>query len=714
MYQSNLKTVIIAIFAFALLVAPAVLAVDYEINYLNSMLWSEANAVTASGNYAYATRGYGVSTIDISDPASPTILTNFDIEGGKTTSITIDGTHVFVANGPSGIAILDISNTPTLTLTGELGNIGDVVDVAISGNYAYLASTDSGMVVVDITDRSNPSLITCFNDSAGFDFISIEDTVTMVARSGFSMLLNIADPSAPIVTSTISMGYSLKGLFIQSNAAYVLVDDKLMSYDITDITNPVFADQQFFMSVTTMTSIGDYACVITDMGSYMINISNPLALNEDANFSVHAYEGKVTAVGNLAFLSNDNGIEFIDVTNPLSPTNISSIEMDEAYYSGGYFGNELIVSAGWYGFKVIDISDPNLPTITVEVDSNYFVSYTTRVDSVLLIGHSTGMKILNFTDPANPVEIGEITISGYTRGLAVVGNIVYASNSNGLAVIDITDRTSPVEIGSWTVTSDNAEDVLIDGNYAYVANGYNRGLDIVDISDSTNPVGVGSVNAVGVSRRVDKSGDYIFLANNHTGLHIIDVSNPLSPSIEYTWYDGYDVSDVTIVDTVAYVATDLGLQLLNIVDPLNPVEIGNYVTTGEPWALAVDGDYVYMIERDGLCFFEAFSPAPMGIDDRAIDLLPGQISLHQNYPNPFNPLTTIEYSLSVRSKVTINIFNSLGQRVKTLYDGIKPAGDHQLNWDGHSDHGTQLATGIYFYRLQTDDRIESKKMVLLK
>jgi len=716
MFLSSSKTIIIAIFTFALLAGPATLAGDYDITYLNSLLWSDANAVTASGNYAYATTGYGVITIDISDTTSPGWLSDLDLNGGKATSITIDGSYVFVANGPRGIAIVDISSSPVLALTAELGDIGNVVDVAISGNYAYLASTDSGMVVVDITDRGNPSVVTCFTDSAGFDFISVEDTVVAVGRLSFVMLLNIVDPATPTAVSTISSFLGdPKGLFIHNDAVYVADYNELISYDITDLANPTLADYTDFSgSITTVTGLGDYALVVTYMDSYIVNITNPLSLSEDADFGLVAYEGKITAVGNLAFMADADGVQFVDVTDPLNPSIISSLEMEYGYYRGEHSGNYLIVAANSDGFKVIDVTDPALPTITIELDSNYYVNSTTRVDTVLLVAHSNGMKILDFTDPANPVEIGDITTSGYTRSLAVVGNYVYAVNASRLIVFDITDRTAPVEIGSWTDSWFGAEEVLVDGNYVYIANGANRGFDIVDVSDPANPAGLGTINPPGSSGRLDKSGDYVFLAGGYSGLQIIDVSNPLSPSIDNTWDEDYTVVDVTIVDTIAYVATyDAGLHLLNIADPTNPVEVGSYVTPSEARMVLIDGDYVYMVEHGGVCILEVVA-SPMGVDDLLADLLPDQITLHQNYPNPFNPSTTIEYSLSVRSEVTISIFNCLGQKVKTFCGGVKSAGDYQLEWDGRTDQGAQLATGVYFYRLRAGDQVESKKMLLLK
>jgi hypothetical protein len=79
---------------------------------------------------------------------------------------------------------------------------------------------------------------------------------------------------------------------------------------------------------------------------------------------------------------------------------------------------------------------------------------------------------------------------------------------------------------------------------------------------------------------------------------------------------------------------------------------------------------------------------------------PESFALFQNYPNPFNPVTTIRYSLPVPSKITLTIFNILGQKVKTLVDEVVEAGEHRVRWDGTNSSGNTVATGVYFYRIE--------------
>ena len=94
--------------------------------------------------------------------------------------------------------------------------------------------------------------------------------------------------------------------------------------------------------------------------------------------------------------------------------------------------------------------------------------------------------------------------------------------------------------------------------------------------------------------------------------------------------------------------------------------------------------------------------------------LPEDFALSQNYPNPFNPTTTIYFDLPVRSHVNLTIYNVLGQSVKTLVDEDLAAGKYEETWDGKSDSGAHVATGIYFYKIEAESFVETKKMMLLK
>ncbi len=100
-------------------------------------------------------------------------------------------------------------------------------------------------------------------------------------------------------------------------------------------------------------------------------------------------------------------------------------------------------------------------------------------------------------------------------------------------------------------------------------------------------------------------------------------------------------------------------------------------------------------------------------DDTPVGL-PLDFSLGENYPNPFNPTTTIPFSLATPARVSLSIYNVLGQEVARLIEQPMSAGEHRVTWDGRDRTGREVASGVYFYRLIADDFREMRKMLLLR
>ena len=148
-------------------------------------------------------------------------------------------------------------------------------------------------------------------------------------------------------------------------------------------------------------------------------------------------------------------------------------------------------------------------------------------------------------------------------------------------------------------------------------------------------------------------------------------------------------ADQIIIDSVGVIA---GVNKLQII-------------TGSDWigfhlAMVVYGDLVSSVE---------FKERPTA---------PKQISLKQNYPNPFNPSTNIPFDISASGKsiidINLSVYNILGQKVATLYDGSIGVGGYTAKWNGLDDFGNQVPAGIYFYRLISEAFMQTKRMLLIK
>lgn len=150
-------------------------------------------------------------------------------------------------------------------------------------------------------------------------------------------------------------------------------------------------------------------------------------------------------------------------------------------------------------------------------------------------------------------------------------------------------------------------------------------------------------------------------------------------------------------------------SLQSIVGDFDEKKIGLYTWNGN--------DYVYVggEGRNGrlrATLSKAGSLAVMYNPDH--EFLPEELELSQNYPNPFNPSTSIRFGVQEEGRVTLTVYNILGQKVASLLDEDRPAGYHTVQWDGTGNDRRRVATGVYFYRLETAGHILTRKMLLVK
>jgi len=194
----------------------------------------------------------------------------------------------------------------------------------------------------------------------------------------------------------------------------------------------------------------------------------------------------------------------------------------------------------------------------------------------------------------------------------------------------------------------------------------------------------------------DKDGFYYL-----TFVEPAEVPDPTKtgPSGGYLWIKMYDnnfneIQAISLLDT-AYLGTHPTLAIVG--DSV-------YVAYGRSVPEPYKENIVVKVYRKDIS---------VGIETPG-DAVPVRFKLLQNYPNPFNPSTTIEYQIPISSHVVLRIFNVLGQEVRTLVNGNQTAGGYSVIWNGKNNVEEEMPSGIYFYRMRTNDFVQTKKLLLLK
>ena len=222
---------------------------------------------------------------------------------------------------------------------------------------------------------------------------------------------------------------------------------------------------------------------------------------------------------------------------------------------------------------------------------------------------------------------------GSISNVAVAGNYAYLGQGQDMLVIDITDVSDPLEVGRVTTPS-LVNNIATYGNYAYIANGENE-LVIVDITNPVLPtiLGTYAYNS-GYAYGIAVEGDFAYIADGANGLIIVNVRDPTAPTLEGVYNTAGVASHVAIAGSYAYVADGVnGLVVVDIADPSSPGIEGTYNTAGNAYDVAVAGNHAYVADGiNGLAIINIMSPSlPTLADTYDTEVLARGVVVSGNY-----------------------------------------------------------------------------------
>ncbi len=294
-------------------------------------------------------------------------------------------------------------------------------------------------------------------------------------------------------------------------------------------------------------------------------------------------------------------------------------------------------------------------------------------------------------------------------------------------------RWSLMGYGSWNGPSGMGESPAHLDAWSRIQLGFK---DFINIASNLNGVSIQNVESGGNIYRLWSSGgasNQYFLVENRqkvgydsylpsAGLLIWHIDESQFNN-DNQWYPSHTTSGnylVALEQSDGLFEMEKNLSVGNVSDPFPGSTMQtSFTSLSSPNSDSYSGDNTYVavtgISPSASTMTANFQVSFAADFEQADDgIIPELIHLGQNYPNPFNPSTKIEINLSRGENLNLGIFDLLGRRVKSLLSGFYPAGNICAVWDGSDSDGNNVPSGIYFYRLITDDGELFKKMMLLK
>jgi len=683
------------------------------------------------------------------------------IGDGFPSCIKINGQKISISR-TSVIQILSFKNNTIYDTLSSFDVGATINDFVFAGDTCFAATID-GLKIINFKDLSRPKIIGEFKYEAPekillyknyvilfknreFQIINISDFVNIqvvinsynlnfrigmiadalikndflyladyqIEWNGYIYIISLKDVTKPSIVSKIDPGDRGfdRRLGIYANSLVTNTISSLNVYDISDNTKPVlknFSKNYYYFlgmernNIYCFVPYGMFRFKIDSVGSFTdsVGINYP--------YYVSAKTGIVLSENNM-ITYNQERIEFIDISD--TPGNYLINQIPVAGFAKGIakYGNNVICSDKNNGFSIYDISKGT--TYRGRAIGYYEDLKNISVYKSYLYQLSGDVSIYKMNINNTPEYAGSFTPNdyfNYKSNLMVSDSLLMFLGDCSLQIYSLKNPLSPQKInlpfnivaGTYTV-HDTILTVICDDT-----------ITVYSLKDISN------INII-AELKISLGATYAFCKNKllyvfwgpDSKMLIADISNPLKPKIltekNYS-INGYAGYIFFAKDNFMFYncSSGGGIGVAQFDDKANVKESGRLKLSSSVIDFAVARDTLIVSTfNSGLWVLKIDTAYNAVSQENNTEF---SYSLLQNFPNPFNPATTIKYSIPKEEKVKLTVYNLLGQKITELVNETKPAGNYEVVFDGKS-----LSSGVYLYRLQCGNFINTKKILLLK
>jgi parallel beta-helix repeat protein len=528
---------------------------------------------------------------------------------GYAEDLAIVGSLAFVADGPGGLAIVDL-NVPSEPRTiGRALDLHRITGVAVEGAHAFLAAADEGLIVLDVRDPSSPrSIAGLITGGYAFDVALDNEYAYLADGWGGLRIVDVGDAASPTLTATMPTTAWTMGVSVEGERTLLAAGSEGLR--IVDISDPAHPADLGALSSSVGHATGVVAqenlAVVSDTGSgiRLVAIADPGKVTELATYTPIGTAQDIALVGDRAFIAaKGQGLRVVDVSDPRRPSEVQAIATRDltsgvavvgsnvffvtapglgsaakhsifgadASSSGGLTPGEPAAITGHVGQRTFAVEDAvglGLGPVIGGPALQFAAS-----SSTLLVNIGAGVLLVDGAAPT-PCEAGFLQtspdgLSSVTTSVAVAGELAYLEVAgSGMYVVDVGDPRDVRVVGRVDELPFNDEGggsmLLAAGSTLYRASG--GGLSIYDLAEPQRPRLRGTLAEVGteghgrpaaaVAHSLAYGGGHLFVADGARGLVVVDVSDPDAPRVAGRLRLPGDPVAVVVEGSRAYVASD--------------------------------------------------------------------------------------------------------------------------------------------------------------
>jgi len=692
---------------------------------------------------------------------------------GNVCDIEIRGSQVWLSGSEHMLMSFQLSTDNDPSLLGYYKLSDDVYanpastnygNLLICGDYLYFYEQMGGVQVFNISDPSSIQLMGSITNCEIPNQRFVQQGVLVYALESYGFKVwNFTDPLNPIIMGEFAHQYSVEGIVVNGNYAYMSYYQsqngpwRVAIINVSDASNPMLVSS-FAVAGFQLAWYNGY--LYTDSPSAnslsIYNLSDPVAPVYAGSVPFPQQTGQLLmkADGNYLYLRNDPYlVEYrtipsnylcFDLSVPSAPIALPEILTSSFQYHGEFAvgGNYFIANISYYQVDIYVNNDSGLQRqSTIQRDG---VFRSAMLGNYLLLNSGNALNTASLN--SEPIFLKN---SDY---LCVKDNSVFTSSFYSLFKWCLNANEEPElanQLQIWptgeyheyptsypvnavgeyiysnriffdTNLSDTIQDVyspygdpgkiVTTGNTAIAI--YYTGLKIFDISNPLQPVQISSLFNGTSLWDISVSGNLLAIAKADIGLYLYDISNPASPQMLCYKPNAVGIYYLKIIGNYLITSGTHELVVYSLSDPSQPAPTGFYSDPEKYfYDVQVHNNKAYVCQGYQLSAFDLSA----AVSNPDTPELPSEAISLTNYPNPFMGSTTITISGKTdKLPCELTVFNLKGQKVRCLHSGILNNAEDSYEWNGLDSSGKPVAAGVYLYRFAQGNTIITKRLLRIK
>ena len=553
---------------------------------------------------------------------------------------------VFLGDGDR-MDILDTNFNRMSTMTVTQTGLISALFYAASNRILYIACKNNGLWLIDVSDPENPLKTGAYFPEASTTEVNgvfVEgDRAYLSGGVDGLIILNVADTANPtfLSQSRLPGGFGISyAVDVITSGNFGWVADLYTGIHIVDVADPSKPSYEKGIALPGAHDLvlsGNFLyATLEGNGMAITNIATPTSPHVDSLYAPEGVETSVRVADNLAYIGyGSDGLRVLDVTDSAKPVHdpawtytasgCISIALSEdetiLYATNDQNGLEKIDIREKTAMQSVLSYDTPADAKAVDLSGEYAIIID---DNTGTAPESEGLRIIRISPFKEAVQLyltGFCPTPGKAEDVVVSGDFAFVADGEmGVQIINMANKTIPVIVGACD-TPGLASGVFVSGNYAFIADG-DMGMSVVDITNKTAPVRTASIDTPGVAGKVAVAGNYAFIADGDAGLHVVDITDKTTPVIIGAVDTPGAASGVFVTGNYAFVADgEMGLSVIDITDKTQPQRIASVDTPGFAGNISVIGNYAYVADGNkGVCVINVAIPAqPVREDNLAYD-----------------------------------------------------------------------------------------------